>query len=82
MAEYEALALALARDPGRLHELRERLIRGRASAALFDTPAFARALEGAYSRMWQIRGAGGPPQEIDLSGKDFAASHSRLTGEG
>jgi predicted O-linked N-acetylglucosamine transferase (SPINDLY family) len=49
--DYEALALALARDPARLNALRDRLIANRASAPLFDTPRLARDLEAAYSRM-------------------------------
>jgi predicted O-linked N-acetylglucosamine transferase (SPINDLY family) len=43
--EYEALALALARDPARLKSLRDRLSANRATAPLFDTPRLARDLE-------------------------------------
>jgi len=49
--EYEALALALARDPARLKALRDRLAANRASAPLFDTPRLARDLEALYRRM-------------------------------
>jgi predicted O-linked N-acetylglucosamine transferase (SPINDLY family) len=45
LAEYEALALALARDPARLGELRKRLAQNRAGAPLFDTARFCRQLE-------------------------------------
>jgi len=48
---YEARAIELARDPARLAQLRERLAQARTTAPLFDTPAFARALEQAYEAM-------------------------------
>ena len=51
MADYEARAIALARDRARLARVRERLAQARATAPLFDTPAFARALEQAYEAM-------------------------------
>jgi len=50
-AGYEATALALARDPARLKELRERLIANRAAASLFDTPRLTRDLEALYEKM-------------------------------
>jgi predicted O-linked N-acetylglucosamine transferase (SPINDLY family) len=65
-AEYEALAIALARDPLRLAALRAGLERNRASAALFDTPRYVRHLETAYERMWQRLLRGEPPAQIDL----------------
>jgi len=43
--DYEALALALARDPQRLKDLRDRLAASRARSPLFDTPRQARDLE-------------------------------------
>jgi protein O-GlcNAc transferase len=49
--DYEALALALARDPGRLKALRDKLAANRATAPLFDTARLARDLEAAYSQM-------------------------------
>lgn len=47
-AGYEALALALARDPARLAAIRARLAENRRSAPLFDTAGFTRAIEAAY----------------------------------
>ena len=47
--DYEVLALALARDPARLHGLRAKLA-GRTSS-LFDTPRFARDIEALYERI-------------------------------
>jgi predicted O-linked N-acetylglucosamine transferase (SPINDLY family) len=49
--DYEALALALARDPARLKALRDKLATNRATAPLFDTPRLARDLEAAYRTM-------------------------------
>ena len=46
-AAYAALALRLARDPVLLAGLRERLLRGRSTCALFDTAGYARDLEAA-----------------------------------
>ena len=64
--EYEALALGLARDPGRLAALRDKLVRNRGTAPLFDTPAFTRHLETAYETMWRIHRSGSAPQSIEL----------------
>lgn len=49
--EYEALALALARDPMRLAGIRNRLISGRQVLALFDSSRFATDLEALFERM-------------------------------
>jgi len=65
-AEYEALAIALARDPARLAALRAGLERNRASAALFDTPRYVRHLETAYERMWDRQLRDEAPAQIDL----------------
>jgi len=49
--EYEATALALARDPARLKALREKLAANRVTAPLFDMARFTRNLEGAFEKM-------------------------------
>jgi protein O-GlcNAc transferase len=66
MADYEALALRLARSPQELAGLRARLLRDRDSAALFDTPGFVRNLEKAYERMWARYRAGEAPARIEI----------------
>jgi predicted O-linked N-acetylglucosamine transferase (SPINDLY family) len=53
LAEYERLALDLARRPERLQELRGRLARQRSSAPLFDTSGYCNHLETAYRWMAQ-----------------------------
>lgn len=50
--EYVDLAAALARDPGRLAALRERLRANRDTCTLFDTPRLVRSLEGLYAGIW------------------------------
>lgn len=66
MEEYEALAIEFGREPARLAELRTRLSRNRDTAALFDTPRFARALEAAYEKMQVTRLSGLKPRAIAL----------------
>jgi len=66
LGEYEALALALARDPARLASLRERLERTRATTPLFDIERYRRHLEAAYETMWERHRRGEPPRAIDV----------------
>ena len=49
---FEARATLFARDRARLARVRERLAQARRTAPLFDTPAYARALEAAYEAMF------------------------------
>jgi protein O-GlcNAc transferase len=51
MAAYEARAVALARAPARLAAIRARLAAARATAPLFDTPAYCRDLERAFEAL-------------------------------
>lgn len=64
LADYAALALALAADPPRLRALRERLMRQRASAPLFDVASYTCSLESLYTTMWQRHCDGLPPQAL------------------
>jgi protein O-GlcNAc transferase len=64
LAEYEALALRLARNRAELAALREKLARNRGQALLFDTPRFTRHLEAAYRKMWDFYCAGRSPQSF------------------
>lgn len=65
-AEYEALALALARDPERLAAVKAKLLRNRDTAPLFDTARHTRDLEAAYATMWERREAGLPPASFAI----------------
>ena len=48
---YEATALALARDPERLKDLRAQLAEKRTSSVLFDTPRLTREIEALYEKL-------------------------------
>ena len=52
LQDYEALAFRLAADNTALREVRDRLTQARTTAPLFDTPAFARDIEGLYRKMF------------------------------
>lgn len=67
-AQFEALAIELARDPVRLGRLRAQIqVRSR-TAALFDPVRFARHLERAFAMMHERRLAGLPPDHIVITG--------------
>jgi predicted O-linked N-acetylglucosamine transferase (SPINDLY family) len=57
-AEYEALALELATQPGRLAALRAKLAANRSTQPLFDAARFTRDIERAYRLMHQRAQAG------------------------
>jgi predicted O-linked N-acetylglucosamine transferase (SPINDLY family) len=61
---YEALALAIARDPARLEALRAKLRAHRAHAPLFDAARFTRDLESAFTAMNDRALAGLAPETI------------------
>lgn len=62
--EYEALAIELAHDRGRLAGIRGRLERARATASLFDTERFTRYLEDAYTQMYERYVSGSDPENL------------------
>lgn len=66
-AAYEARAIELARHPERLADLRTKLEANRLREPLFDTAAFARALESAYQTMWQRHASGAPPAPFSVA---------------
>jgi protein O-GlcNAc transferase len=61
LADYEAMALALAHDRPRLAALRDKLARNRATHPLFDTGNFTHHIEQAYVTMWERQQRGEPP---------------------
>jgi predicted O-linked N-acetylglucosamine transferase (SPINDLY family) len=67
LADYEALALRLAREPSRLAELRQKLARNRTTFPLFDTARFARHVEAAYTTMWERSRRGEPPRAFAVA---------------
>jgi protein O-GlcNAc transferase len=64
LAEYEALALKLARDGAMLSTLKAKLHSHRSTHPLFDTQAFTRDLESLYIKMWTRQQRGAPPGPI------------------
>ena len=66
-AEFEELAVELARNAERYRALRKRLQQSRATAPLFDTQAFTRHLEAAYCAMFERYQAGLSPEHIQVA---------------
>ena len=69
LADYEALALKLARDPAQLAAIKDKLARQRTTYPLFSTERFTRHLEAAYTTMWQRSQRGEPPQSFAVNTK-------------
>jgi predicted O-linked N-acetylglucosamine transferase (SPINDLY family) len=67
LAEYEELALTLARDPERLAAIKAKLMRNRDAEPLFDTARFTRYLESAYTTMWERQQADLPPETFSVA---------------
>jgi predicted O-linked N-acetylglucosamine transferase (SPINDLY family) len=61
LAEYEALALNLARDKSLLAAIRSKLAQNRETFPLFDTERFRRHIESAYQSMWERHQRGEQP---------------------
>ncbi|MBF0294302.1 MAG: tetratricopeptide repeat protein [Magnetococcales bacterium] len=75
---YLALAIALARDPGRLRDYRQRLLDSRSTSPLFDTTRFTRNLERLYERMWRDWRAGKREMIVlDEDGEDASDDRQR-----
>jgi len=68
LADYEALALQLARDPARLGALKGRLAANRSTTALCDADAFTRNLEAIYTSMWRQAQLGGARDALSGAG--------------
>jgi predicted O-linked N-acetylglucosamine transferase (SPINDLY family) len=81
-AEYEALALALARDRARLAGLRRRLLENRARAPLFDIEAYARDIEAAYVHMWETAEAGEAPAAFAVADLPGAPPENPVAADG
>jgi len=64
LADYEALALRIARDPRLCASLKDKLARNRNVFPLFDTERFTRNIELAYATMWRRAERGEAPQSF------------------
>jgi protein O-GlcNAc transferase len=67
LAEYETLALRLAREREYLAAVRERLVRDRQAHPLFDTVGFTRHMEAAFSVMCQRSARGELPESFAVA---------------
>jgi predicted O-linked N-acetylglucosamine transferase (SPINDLY family) len=67
LADYEALALKLARDPTLLAGIKAKLAQNRATCPLFDTTRFARHIEAAYTTMWESWQRGEAPKSFSVA---------------
>lgn len=67
LADYEALAIALANGRPRLAAIRAKLARNLATAPLFDTDLFRRHIEAAYLTMHEIALRGEPPRSFAVA---------------
>jgi predicted O-linked N-acetylglucosamine transferase (SPINDLY family) len=75
LAEYEAIALALARDPEALARVRTKLVSNRSTQPLFDTARTTRNLETAYMTMWERTRRGEPPESFIVAGAPGLGPH-------
>lgn len=67
LADYEALALSLARAPDRLAALRRKLAAARECSSLFDLIRYCRHLETAYATMMKRHCDGAAPASFAIS---------------
>lgn len=64
MNEYEARAIALAKDTQQLARVREKLAHGRTQGRLFDIARFTDSIESAYKAIYERHHQGLPPATI------------------
>ncbi|MCP4328471.1 MAG: tetratricopeptide repeat protein [Alphaproteobacteria bacterium] len=65
-AGYRETAIALARDPDRLAQLRGRIVGAAGTGPLFDVGHFAGAIESAFELIWENHSVGNTPRHIDV----------------
>ncbi len=73
MADYEAMALKLAREPQFLAAIKARLAANRLTYPLFDTARFTRHLEAAYTVMWERHQRGDVPESFSVPAEPSGA---------
>jgi predicted O-linked N-acetylglucosamine transferase (SPINDLY family) len=69
LADYETLALKLARDPALLAGLKAKIAGNRNSCALFNTDRSRRHIEQAYTMMVERQRRGEPPRSFSIQPK-------------
>jgi protein O-GlcNAc transferase len=65
-AEYESLALQLARDSAALASIKIKLGQNRMTCPLFDTDRFRQNIEAAYATMWELWQRGESPRSFSI----------------
>jgi len=65
--EYESKAIELARHPKAIVKIKEKLADNRSTTTLFDTPRFAKNIEGIYLKMYDRYQANLEPDHINIS---------------
>jgi len=68
LEEYAERAIELATDRTHLTQLRRRLAERRGACGFFDTDRYRRAIEAAYTAMWERHTAGLPCAELTIPG--------------
>ncbi len=79
---YEALAIELANNPDKLHNIKQKLERNRLTTPLFDTELFTRHIEEAYITIYERYQADLPPDHLYIKKQEvnkFDDSHSALS---
>jgi protein O-GlcNAc transferase len=66
LADYEDLALRLAREPDLLARAKRQLSGDLAHLPAFDAPRKTRQIERAYQQMWHVWERGEPPQSFEV----------------
>lgn len=74
LEEYEALAISLAQDPGRLRQIKDKLAANRLACPLFDTARFTRHLEAAFEQMCRMHRQGEAPRHFAVAPISTAAA--------
>ena len=69
-AEYEALAIELAKNPTKLKIIKDKLESNRFTTPLFDTALFTKHIEVAYTKIYERHQADLPPDHIYISNVD------------
>ena len=76
LSEYEALAMQLVREPGRLMALRAKLVANRYSYPLFNTDLFCRNLEAIFRRLYKHHQSPGDTSWLDAEPDKSTANHT------
>ena len=76
LADYETIALGLAKSPERLAAIRGKLAANREITPLFDMARLARHIESAYETMWQRHRSGAEPQSFSVSPTPHTPPHT------